>query len=193
MTDTATVAEHFTVVRNDEEQYSIWEADRPIPAGWHDAGVTGPKEECLAHIEEVWTDLRPRSVREEMARLAALPPVPAAAEEDTGPDLPTRLQEPQPVRVSLRPEATAGAFEKALRCGYVHIMFTGTRGGTELGVTVDESASDWARADFARGEGTVLVVGDLVLDFRPLRCFAEIDLADLHGTGHLAPAAGNQA
>jgi MbtH protein len=54
----------FTVVRNDEEQYSIWQADRALPAGWHDAGFTGSREACLAHVDTVWTDMRPKSLRE---------------------------------------------------------------------------------------------------------------------------------
>ncbi len=53
----------YTVVINDEEQYSIWAQDRPMPAGWRDAGFGGSREECLAHIDEVWTDMRPRSLR----------------------------------------------------------------------------------------------------------------------------------
>lgn len=53
----------YRVVRNDEDQYSIWAADSAIPAGWHDEGCTGSKDECLAHIEQVWTDMRPRSLR----------------------------------------------------------------------------------------------------------------------------------
>jgi MbtH protein len=54
------------VVLNDEEQYSIWSADRPIPAGWRPEGFTGTREACLAHIDAAWTDMRPRSVREAM-------------------------------------------------------------------------------------------------------------------------------
>ncbi|MEV0586297.1 MbtH family protein [Nonomuraea sp. NPDC050310] len=54
----------FHVVRNDEEQYSIWPAGRDLPAGWRVAGPTGPKQECLAYIDETWTDLRPLSLRE---------------------------------------------------------------------------------------------------------------------------------
>ena len=53
----------YAVVVNDEEQYSIWDADRPPPAGWQAAGFSGTKVECLAHIDQVWTDLRPRSTR----------------------------------------------------------------------------------------------------------------------------------
>jgi MbtH protein len=58
---------HVAVV-NDEEQYSIWPAHRPVPAGWHETGVSGSKQECLDHIEKVWTDMRPKSLRERMAR-----------------------------------------------------------------------------------------------------------------------------
>jgi MbtH protein len=53
----------YRVVRNDEEQYSIWDASNAAPAGWHDIGFTGTKAECLARIEQVWTDMRPLSVR----------------------------------------------------------------------------------------------------------------------------------
>jgi MbtH protein len=54
------------VVVNDEEQYSIWPVERENPAGWRDAGKTGTKQECLAYIEEVWTDMRPLSLRKQM-------------------------------------------------------------------------------------------------------------------------------
>lgn len=56
----------YQVVVNDEEQYSVWWADRPLPAGWRSAGVTGSRATCLSHIDEAWTDLRPRSVRERL-------------------------------------------------------------------------------------------------------------------------------
>ena len=56
----------YTVVVNHEEQYSIWPSDREIPLGWRDAGKTGTKAECLAYIEEVWTDMRPLSLRKQM-------------------------------------------------------------------------------------------------------------------------------
>jgi len=51
------------VVVNHEEQYSLWAADRALPPGWSDAGFAGTREECLAHIETVWTDMRPLSLR----------------------------------------------------------------------------------------------------------------------------------
>ena len=56
----------YRVVVNHEEQYSIWPVDREIPLGWRDAGKSGPKAECLAYIKEVWTDMRPLSLRKQM-------------------------------------------------------------------------------------------------------------------------------
>ncbi|MES2639525.1 MAG: MbtH family protein [Myxococcota bacterium] len=53
----------YAVVINHEEQYSVWAADREPPPGWRVVGVTGTKDECLAHIERVWTDMRPASLR----------------------------------------------------------------------------------------------------------------------------------
>ncbi|QFZ19888.1 MbtH family protein [Saccharothrix syringae] len=65
-TDSASQRE-FLVVVNDEEQYSVWFADRDLPLGWRAEGTRGTREECLAHIDRVWTDMRPRSVREHLA------------------------------------------------------------------------------------------------------------------------------
>lgn len=56
----------FDVVLNQEEQYSIWPADREPPSGWRKAGKSGVKADCLAFISEVWTDMRPLSVRKAM-------------------------------------------------------------------------------------------------------------------------------
>ena len=56
----------FKVVLNDEEQYSIWPADRDNALGWRDEGTRGTREVCLEHIERIWTDMRPLSVRRQM-------------------------------------------------------------------------------------------------------------------------------
>jgi MbtH protein len=56
----------YKVVVNHEEQYSIWPADRENALGWNDAGKTGTKAECLDYIKEVWTDMRPLSLRKKM-------------------------------------------------------------------------------------------------------------------------------
>jgi MbtH protein len=63
MTDSTT----YRVVVNDEEQYSIWPDGKVLPPGWRGDGVVGTKEECLNHIDEVWVDMRPLSLRRTMA------------------------------------------------------------------------------------------------------------------------------
>ena len=56
----------YKVVVDHEERYSIWPEDRETPLGWKDVGKSGSKQECLAYIEEVWTDMRPLSLRKKI-------------------------------------------------------------------------------------------------------------------------------
>ncbi len=58
----------YNVVVNHEEQYSIWPNYKEVPGGWRVVGKPGSKEECLAYIKEVWTDMRPLSLRKQMAQ-----------------------------------------------------------------------------------------------------------------------------
>lgn len=58
----------YKVVVNHEEQYSIWPDYREIPLGWRDVGKSGLKQECLEYIKEVWTDMRPLSLRKKMEK-----------------------------------------------------------------------------------------------------------------------------
>ncbi|HNP72023.1 MAG TPA: MbtH family protein [Kouleothrix sp.] len=60
----------YNAVVNDEEQYSIWPADRELPLGWKETGKRGTKSECLEYIKEIWTDMRPLSLRKKMEELA---------------------------------------------------------------------------------------------------------------------------
>ncbi|GGJ49794.1 MbtH family protein [Deinococcus roseus] len=62
----------YMVVVNGEEQYSIWPADRELPLGWLDTGFHGLKADCLKHIEEIWIDMRPLSLRQKMEELERL-------------------------------------------------------------------------------------------------------------------------
>jgi MbtH protein len=61
----------YKVVVNHEEQFSVWPADRDNALGWRDAGKSGSKAECLAYIDEVWTDMRPLSLRKKMDETAS--------------------------------------------------------------------------------------------------------------------------
>ena len=59
----------YKVVVNHEEQYSIWPDYKENPLGWRDAGKVGTKQECLEYIKEVWTDMRPLSLRKKLEEL----------------------------------------------------------------------------------------------------------------------------
>jgi hypothetical protein len=83
------------------------------------------------------------------------------------------------------PEPSAQRLKEAVERGYVHVKFTDTKGGTDLGVSLDRAASAVDSADFDAGEGMVHIEGTLTLDYVPARCVADLDLATLEGTGHL--------
>jgi hypothetical protein len=90
-----------------------------------------------------------------------------------------------PIEASLRPVRNARELKTRLDMGYVHIRFTDTQNGTELGVKVDPVATDQSEANFDAATGVVRIVGSLSLNFVPVRCRAELDLATLTGKGHL--------
>jgi uncharacterized protein YbdZ (MbtH family) len=177
----------YRVVVNHEEQYSIWPVDRDLPLGWRDAGKSGLKAECLAHIEEVWTDMRPLSLRRYMEEMARQPaPPPPADPEPAGESLVDRLASgTHRVTAGLHRDPSARALKDAIDRGYVHVRFPDTRGGTELGVRLDPRTSDWTRADFEAATGAVHLEGVLVLDYVKVRCIADIELASLDGQGRL--------
>jgi len=108
-------------------------------------------------------------------------------------ELVKRLSEgDHPVEASLRPEKTVAALKERIDCGYVHIRFTNTRGGTELGIRLDPEASNLNEADFDRQTGKAHLVGGLTLNYVKVRCIADIDLKTLEGVGHLEPVEAEQ-
>ena len=101
-------------------------------------------------------------------------------------DLVERLSQGEhPVEASLRPEKNVQAFKDGIDRGYVHIKFTSTRGGTELGVRLDRDALNLSEADFDRKTGTLHLEGGVTLNYRKVKCIADIDLKTLAGQGHL--------
>jgi uncharacterized protein YbdZ (MbtH family) len=179
----------YKVVVNHEEQYSIWPEFKEIPLGWKGVGKAGPKAECLAYIKEVWTDMRPLSLRKKMEELARNPPPPPPAPDPNRPREKSLVEKlcdgSHPVEAGLRPEKTAKLFKEAIDRNYVHIKFTNTRGGTELGFRLDRDACDFSKAHFENGMGTVHVEGGLTLDYVKVRCIADINLQTLTGEGKL--------
>lgn len=92
-----------------------------------------------------------------------------------------------PVEVSLRPDQSVQALKESIDRGYVHIKFSSTKGGTELGVGLDTEASNLQEADFESQTGRVHLVGNLTLNYQKVKCIADIDLQTLTGQGHLEP------
>lgn len=185
----------YRVVVNHEEQYSIWPVDDELPAGWRAEGVSGSKEQCLAHIDQVWTDMRPLSLRlflREQERLAAagLLPDPPIDAVDTEPLVARLSRGDHPVELTVRPQGDMAAVRASIERGQVFLRFTDTDGGTELGVRLDPAACDLSTADYDGPSGEVRLVGDLTLDFEPVRCEARVELATLTGRGFLTPSAG---
>lgn len=99
-------------------------------------------------------------------------------------ELVQRLSEGDHRVIASRAES-AEELKQSIDRGYVLIKFTETRGGTELGVRLDEDLSDLSGADFQAATGTVHLAGNLTLNYVKVRCVADIDLATLEGQGHL--------
>jgi hypothetical protein len=101
-------------------------------------------------------------------------------------DLTERLAVNQPIVMGGSDPTVEELRERVGEMGYVLVKFTETRGGTELGFYLDREAAQLSEADFDNGTGTVHVEGNLILNGDPIRCVADIGLADLKGTGRVA-------
>lgn len=76
---------------------------------------------------------------------------------------------------------------------YVFVKFTDTRGGTELGINVDEQHTCIKNADFAQGTGSIHIEGTCILNYHKVRCIADVDLKTREGSGYLEVLADNNA
>ncbi len=181
----------YTVVVNAEEQYSIWPTFKSVPAGWYEVGFKGSKAGCLAHIKEVWKDMRPLSLRKKMEQRKA------TWEKDKAAILAPRAQEPfkSPTvsflssgwhPLSCKSIYSSGkVLKEALDKNHIHVEFTNTMGGTCLSFPIDPQCSSYSDANFASSKGEIYLEGNLILDFIKVRCLAKIDLCLLEGVGTL--------
>ena len=178
----------YKVVLNHEGQYSIWQDYKGMPLGWQHSGKTGTKADCLAYIKEVWTDMRPLSLRKKMdeSKTFPAPSLVIGTNRPREKSLVERLCEgDHPIEVILRPERTVSLLREAIDRGYVHVKFNGTAGGTELGLRLDCEKSVVPLATAESGQGTVHIEGNLTLDFVKVKCVADIDLNSMEGRGRL--------
>jgi hypothetical protein len=100
-------------------------------------------------------------------------------------ELVKRLTKRQPIEADGGVKGTVDGFKESIDLGYVHIKFTETKGGTNLGVRLVKELCDYSKADFAAKKGIVKVGGELTLNYEKVRCLAEVNLATLHGEGWL--------
>ncbi len=100
-------------------------------------------------------------------------------------ELVQRLSEGEHPVVASRAQGSTEELKKSIDRGYVLIKFTNTRGGTELGVRLDDTLTDLSEADFGQSTGQAHLVGNLTLNYVDVQCVADIDLATLEGKGHL--------
>ena len=180
----------FYVLVNDEDQHSLWPTFSEVPAGWRVVFGEDSRKACLEYVEANWTDMRPKSLRERLA--AGLGTVETAPEEDEGDPLVQRLSAgSHPVVVAGvgdRGDAEAiERFRQRMERGHVNVLFTGTRGGTELSLRFDPQSVDRSRCDFARRSGNLALAAELNLDGVDVRCEVDLSLAELAGTGRLVP------
>lgn len=187
----------YKVVLNGEEQYSIWPKDRENALGWRDEGTVGLKKECLEHIGKVWTDMRPLSLRKHMEEHARkMKDAPPAAPEDTDsaertatpraktlPAIVEKLSQGEHPVTMIRYKDTAD-LKQAIERGTVLVKFTETRGGTEIGISLDDKSK---AVDL--GGGKIDLCGTLTLDYQPVRCIVNVDVETRTGLGHLEPIA----
>ena len=165
----------YKVVVNHEEQYSIWPADREMPLGWNDVGKSGRKVECLAHIEEVWTDMRPLSLRRKMEEDAR------KAREEVA----EFTKGEHEVRVGWL-QASISQIEDALDRGFLALTFLGAQGAQEVGVIVDRDATRLVRAGPGEESGSLHVEGSgRIYAVGEFECVADLDLTTRKGTGRL--------
>ena len=148
----------YNVVLNHEEQYSIWPDYKDIPLGWTTVGKSGLKQECLDYVGQVWTDMRPLSLRIKMAEMERRRPELEREHQKKLEELRKKPKDPRddlvkflsdgkhPVEAGLRPEKTVKLFKEAVDREYVHVKFTDTRGGTELGFPLDKEKSNFNQA-----------------------------------------------
>jgi len=173
----------------------VW---KPDPPGWKDEGKKGSKQQCLEHIDKVWTDMRPLSLQKWMQE-NALPAsntfkVTIPAVTDTTDhfhaakppnELVQKLTKEQPVQVIRYLDSNKPSVEKLRRAteiGYVLVKFTETKGGTELGCNVKNEDS---RCKVEWKQNQISIYGRLKLDFTPVLVHATINLDTFTGTGHV--------
>jgi len=184
--------EQYRVVVNEEEQYSIWPIAREIPLGWIEAGFTADKAECLKYIDETWTDMRPRSLRQWMAEAADRPLEIPSESQPVIESLAKRLSGGEhPIVVAGASASDPSRLNEEISRGHIRVCFTETAGGTELALRFNPSAVNWVGEESAPANRRARLSSELTLDGVRVRCVVDIDLGGGKGKGSLEILSAN--
>jgi uncharacterized protein YbdZ (MbtH family) len=180
----------YVVVINDDEQYSIWRRDRPLPAGWREVGFEAGRTECLAHIEQVWTDMRPLTVRRALSSAKAHVEIVEEGRRSGGKnDLVIRLEKEQPISLVAHPSESGEELKEQLERRRLYVRFDAT--GTELGFRLSDDAVATAMAAVHRQQEPIPLEGELVLNFERVRFVGSLHVRSLKGLGRLEIVGGD--
>lgn len=168
--------DQYSVVVNDEMQYSIWPEMKPLPGGWKKEGFQGAKESCLEHINKVWTDMRPLSLRKKLEDMALNPSSYLKETKIPQDDLVDRLcQKQQPVKLDPQVRDIADIL-KCIDQSFIYIEFSQIEGGTIVGVQI----KNFSKKVDESGKEKAFIDGYLNLNFTDLELKLEVDLLNMN-------------
>lgn len=171
----------YVVVKNLEEQYSVWPIFKDIPDGWYSCNFSGTKETCLSYIKEIWVDMRPLSLRKKMEQLSK-------TDQNTSeqhniakvPSLISILSDGKNHPIIILSDNKDKVLNQ-IQQGYIHIKFTDTIGGSCLTLELDQSITDIECWD----NNIINLEGELILDYQHVKCIIEFNVLTLQGHGLL--------
>lgn len=166
----------YEVVKNLEEQYSIWEKNKPCPSGWFKVGCSGEKDLCLEFIEKQWTDMRPLSLRKHIESRAQLPSALIPLHQPKLPSLVENLIQKDQHNVSFYPKPSSQEqLLKDLSSGGCSISFDDFADDTHLYMVITNKKLDLE-------SNKIFLETNLSLDLESLTCKCEFHLETYFGT-----------
>lgn len=165
--------EQYNVVVNSEEQYSIWPEKKSLPAGWNFVGFKGSKENCLDHIQVIWTDMRPLSLRKSLEKIGSekLKTVPTAKKGN----LVEALCQDQHIVLFDSDILSFKDLEERLGEKFLYLYFPNTKGGTSIGMGVDHYSFEKS----GKNTNQVHILGHFSLDYTNIRCSISVEMGSM--------------
>lgn len=168
--------ELYEVVKNIEEQYSIWPQNKEVPSGWKKVGYSGEKDVCLKHIEQVWTDMRPLSLRKHIESMKTSSRVNNERLQTDTESLVDLLLNKDVHAVSLPYQPVdMPDFLDQLRSGICYIEFNEVFSQPQIAISLTSE-------NYELNANYILFKGSLTLDLIPIQCHCKFDSKNFRGT-----------